>query len=236
MQRKRPLALTLALTALAAGLLAFAVGNSGNFLVVDNRQKSDVLVITQGDSLDAQYWMGLDLLAQGYGRDLLLDGRTNLIFFGRSQADWAAEFIGKTAGAAAGNVKLCPVAADTTAEEVYEVAGCLKGARSVLLIVADFHSRRSLAIFSRLLPGYRWSVAPVTDAARFGRHWWRKREWIRTAAVEWQHLLWWEVVDRWRFAPLPNGPRPGDNPDVSRVMPDDPTQGAGLPKYLHKRN
>jgi hypothetical protein len=62
--------------------------NSGNFLVVDNREKSDAIVITQGDSLDASYWMGLHLLTNGYGRELLLDARTNRIFFGRSQGDW----------------------------------------------------------------------------------------------------------------------------------------------------
>jgi hypothetical protein len=59
--------------------------NSGNFLVVDNREKSDAIVITQGDSLDASFWMGLHLLTDGYGRELLLDARTNRIFFGHSQ-------------------------------------------------------------------------------------------------------------------------------------------------------
>jgi uncharacterized SAM-binding protein YcdF (DUF218 family) len=86
---------------------------------------------------------------------------------------------------------------------VYEAGNCLKGhlIRSVLLVVDDFHTRRSLAIFSRLLPNYHWSIAAVQDPMRFGGPWWRKREWIRTTIVEWQHLLWWEIIDRWRFAP-----------------------------------
>jgi hypothetical protein len=202
MRRIRPAAVaTWALAAIVLVLLVMAFRNSGNFLVIDNREKSDAILITQGDSLDASYWMGLQLLTDGYGRELLLDARTDRTFFGRSQAEWAADFISKTAGNFPGHVKVCPITADTTAQEVYEAGNCLKGRRSVLLLVDDFHSHRSLAIFSRLLPHYHWSIAAVPDPARFGRNWWRKREWIRTAVVEWQHLLWWEIVDRWRFAP-----------------------------------
>ena len=199
-RRIRPTAV--AITVLVAiGLLVIAFRNSGRFLVVDNRQKSDAILITQGDSLDASYWLGLRLLKDGYGRVLFLDARTDRMFFGRSQAQLAAEFITKTAANLPGQVRVCPIKSDTTADEVYEAGNCLSGNTSVLLLVSDFHSRRSLEIFSRLLPHYHWSIAPVEDPLRFGDHWWRRREWIRTALVEWQHLLWWELVDRWRFAP-----------------------------------
>jgi hypothetical protein len=205
MRQIRPAAVaTLTLAAMGLCLLVVTFRNSGNFLVVDNREKSDAILITQGDSLDASYWMGLHLLTDGYGRELLLDARTDRIFFGRSQAEWADDFIRKTSASLPGRVKVCPITADTTAQEVYKVGNCLKGGliRSVLLVVDDFHCRRSRAIFSRLLPQYRWSIAAVPDAARFGRHWWQKREWIRTALIEWQHMLWWEMVDRWRYAPV----------------------------------
>jgi uncharacterized SAM-binding protein YcdF (DUF218 family) len=198
-----PAVAALALATMGLWLLVMVFRNSGNFLVVDNREKSDAILITQGDSLDESYWMGLRLLKNGYGREVFLDARTNRMFFGRSQAEWAGDFIAKTAASLPGQVKVCPISADTTAQEAYETGNCLKGhlIRSVLLVVADFHTRRSLAIFSRLLPNYHWSIAGVKDPMRFGEHWWGKREWIRTAIVEWQHLLWWELIDRWRFAP-----------------------------------
>jgi hypothetical protein len=206
-----PVVAALALAAIGLGLLVMVFRNGGNFLVVDNREKSDAILITQGDSLDESYWMGRRLLANGYGSELLLDARSNRTFFGRSQAEWAGDFIARTAANLPGQVRVCKIAADTTAEEVYEAGNCLKGhlIRSVLLVVDDFHTRRSLAIFSRLLPNYHWSIAAVQDPMRFGGAWWRKREWIRTAIVEWQHLLWWEAIDRWRFAPraaLPGQP------------------------------
>src|SRR5262249_44130613 len=156
---------TLALAAVALGVLVILFRNSGSFLIADNRRKCDAMVITQGDSLDVQYWMALKLLREGYARDLLLDARSNLILFGRSQSDLAGDFIKATA-AAGERVGVCAITADTTAQEVYEAANCLKaiGARSVLLVVDDFHSRRSLAIFSRLAPQFQWSITAVPDA------------------------------------------------------------------------
>ena len=204
MSRIRPVNLAiLALTMVGLGFVVIALSNSGNFLVVDNRERSDAIVITQTDSLDAAYWIGLGLLTTGYGRELLLNARSNRVYFGRTQAESAIDFIEKTAAAVPGQVKVCPITADTTAQEVYEVGNCLNdnSIRSVLLLVDDFHCRRSLAMFSHLLPKYRWSIAAVRDGRQFGTHWWRKREWIRTAVVEWQHILWWEMVDRWRYAP-----------------------------------
>ena len=59
------------------GLVLILFRNSGSFLVVDNRERSDAIVITQADSLDMGYRMGLYLLAEGYGRELLLDTGRN---------------------------------------------------------------------------------------------------------------------------------------------------------------
>src|SRR5438309_1316016 len=125
--------------AISLAVVGIAIRNSGNFLIVDNRQKSDAIVITQGDSLDKGDWEGLQLLTAGYGRELLLDARSNRVFFGRTQAEWARDFIDKTAAGLPAQVRVCPISADTTAEEIYEVGNCLKGRsiRSVILIVDD---------------------------------------------------------------------------------------------------
>lgn len=177
------------------------IRHSGSFLVIDRPERSDAIVVTQADSLDDGYWTGVRLLAEGYGRQLFVDARTDLNFFGRPQSELAGQYIRATAGRAA-PVKVCPVTASSTAAETRQVDACLAGyaVRSVLLVVCDYHTRRSLSTFRRLLPQYHWSVAAVRNQARFDTPWWRRRDWARTALVEWEHLVWWESVDRWRSA------------------------------------
>jgi hypothetical protein len=82
----------------------------GAFLVVDNRQKSDAILVTQADSFDRPYWMGAHLLADGYAGEMLLDARTDHVFFGRNQAEWAGDFILQTAVRVPGRVSVCPSA------------------------------------------------------------------------------------------------------------------------------
>ena len=88
MRRIRP-AVTgaLALGAIGLGLLLVLFRFGGAFLVVDNRQRSDAILVTQADSFDRPYWMGAHLLADEYAGEMLLDARTDHIFFGRNQAE-----------------------------------------------------------------------------------------------------------------------------------------------------
>jgi uncharacterized SAM-binding protein YcdF (DUF218 family) len=67
----------------------------------------------------------------------------------------------------------------------------------VLLVTADYHTRRAMSIFSRMLPQYRWSIAAAEDPSIFGKNCWENREWAKHTATEWSKLLWWEEVDRW---------------------------------------
>jgi hypothetical protein len=98
----------LVLVTVGLGFLAIALPNSGNFLVVDNRERSDAIVITQADSLDTAYWIGLRLLTTGYGRELLLDARSDRVYFGRTQAESAIDFIKKTAAGVSGSGESLP--------------------------------------------------------------------------------------------------------------------------------
>ena len=77
---------------------------------------------------------------------------------------------------------------------------CLKVPLSrVLLVTSDYHSRRALSVLRQELPQYHWSIAAVHDSSVFlAEHWWQRREWAKTALMEWMKLVWWEAVDRWR--------------------------------------
>jgi DUF218 domain len=192
----RILLIALALTLAVLVLLSRA----GRFLVVDRPEPADVLVVLAGGASDSRYFRGLQLLSQGYGRRLFWDARTDGTAFGLNLGTLEQRFIERTAGRLLDKVNICPCQGDSTQEETAHVANCLRptGARRVLLVTSDFHTRRALAIFRRRLPQYQFSIVAAKDDYVFGVSWWQRREWAKTTLLEWTKLGWWEMVDRWR--------------------------------------
>ena len=137
---------------------------------------------------------------QGYGKQVFLDENTDLRVYGFVRAQLAEEFVAHISGSAAGKVYVCPIRGDSMFEEAAHVDKCVSqyGARSVLLVTSDYHTRRALATFKRILPRYHWSVAASEDSAEFGKNWWEHREWAKRTVTEWSEFIWWEGVDQWR--------------------------------------
>ena len=80
----------------------------GGYLIVNDAQKSDAIVVLAGDQVDQRYWRALDLLRGGYGHHLLVDAGTGQVY-GQSYLDLAASFIARTAGENASQVSICTV-------------------------------------------------------------------------------------------------------------------------------
>jgi uncharacterized SAM-binding protein YcdF (DUF218 family) len=110
------------------------------------------------------------------------------------------EFIQRSAGPLLNKTKMCPISGDSTYEETEHIAECLgpTGARRVLLVTSEFHTRRSFQIVRDRLTQYQWAVAAAYNPYDFGVNWWQHREWAKTTLMEWTKLLWWDLVDRWR--------------------------------------
>lgn len=174
---------------------------AGNYLVVNNMRKSDAIVVLAGDEADDRYYRGLQLLRQGYGRNMLLDA-TTAITYGHSYTELAADLVARTAGQDASRVIVCPIEGDSTKEESTQVGACLATLQpvphSVLIVTDNYHTRRALSIFENRLPQYHWSAAAADNPYLFGTPWWKHREWAKTYLTEWQKLIWWELFDRWR--------------------------------------
>jgi uncharacterized SAM-binding protein YcdF (DUF218 family) len=173
----------------------------GDYLIVNNPEKSDAIVMLAGDQVDLRYWRALELLRGGYGHHLLVDTGTGRVY-GQSYSDLAAGFIARTAGENASQVSLCIVKGDSTKEEAPQVGECLAklqpAPHSVLLVTDDYHTRRALSIFRQRLPQIHWTAAAVSNDFLFGQPWWKNREWAKTYLTECEKLLWWELWDRWR--------------------------------------
>jgi uncharacterized SAM-binding protein YcdF (DUF218 family) len=172
---------------------------SGSYLVVNDPEKSDAIVVLWGEDPDVRYARGLELLRAGYGRYLIVDAGAGGIY-GRPYADLARDFIDRTAGGNAPQTSLCVISGASTKAEALELGRCLARLQtplhSVLLVSSDFHTRRALSIFRHRLPQYRWSAAAARDES-FGLPWWKEREWAKTYLAEAEKLVWWELWDRW---------------------------------------
>lgn len=173
---------------------------AGWFLIKDNAQKSDAIVVLDGGAGDARYLKGLELLRNGYGKVLFLDARTDVRHYGHTPAENAAVYIKETAGDLGDRVKVCPTSENGTHFEIKYVAKCLDSveAKTALVVTSDYHTRRSLSTAKKIRPGYGWSVTPAYYEPEFNWKWWQQREWAKTFVGEWERLVWWEAVDRWR--------------------------------------
>jgi uncharacterized SAM-binding protein YcdF (DUF218 family) len=178
----------------------FFVEASG-YLVVNNLQKSNVIVVLAGDEADDRYYRGLQLLKQGYGQHMLLDATTT-VTYGHSYTELAADLVTRTAGAEASRIIVCPINGDSTKDESADVGACLKTLQppphTGLIVTDNYHTRRALSIFSNRLPEYHWTAAAADNPYLYGTPWWKHREWAKTYLTEWQKLIWWQLFDRWR--------------------------------------
>ncbi len=192
------------LVAVVAGI-AFGAKYGASYLRVNDPQPADVILVLGGGMDDSRYWRGVELMALSYANKMLVDAEAGGAKYGKSNADLASAFLHQIG---ARNTTVCPVYSDSTYGEVEDVARCLAPmkARSVLIVTSDYHTRRAFSIFQARLPQYRWSIgaayAPYedgkTDARMPSDRWWANRRWAKTILEEWQKLIWWEMVDRWK--------------------------------------
>lgn len=181
---------------LIAGLIGFAA-NAGKMLVVDAPRPSDVIVVLAGET-DHRPAHALQLLDEGYARRVLIDVPGSAQIYGFTEVKLAEKWAHDLPEAA--SVGICPIEGLSTRDESHDVEKCLTqetGTR-ILIVTSDFHTRRSLSIFRRELPGKTFAVAAARDETQFGARWWSHRQWAKTCLDEWLRLLWWTAVERWR--------------------------------------
>jgi hypothetical protein len=183
----------LAIAGLAAGLAAKA----GSFLTVDAPLRSDAILVLAGET-DKRPQRALELLSEGYGRRIVLDVPNNAKLYEFTQIGLAQKYIQDLPQAAA--VSICAIDGLSTKDEAKEAEKCLQrgGAKSVLIVTSDFHTRRALEIFRREFPGREFSVAAARNDEGFGTRWWTRRQWAKTFVDEWLRFIWWKAIDQWR--------------------------------------
>jgi hypothetical protein len=183
--------------ALLAGVSVILAAKAGNFLIVDAPRPSDAILVLAGET-DRRPQRALQLLSQGYGKRIVLNVPTNAKLYKFTQIELAQKYIQDLPQAA--SLSICPIDGLSTKDESKDAEKCLQreGAKSVLIVTSDFHTRRALEVFRREFPGREYSVAAARNDEGFGSRWWTHRRWAKTFVDEWLRLIWWKVIDQWR--------------------------------------
>ena len=191
-RKKRALLITLAVLGLVTG---FAL-NAGRMLVIDEPRTSDVILVLAGET-EHRPARAFELLTEGYTRKIVIDVPAEGQIYEFSPLQLARRYAEDLSQKA--SISICPIAGLSTKQEVQDAEPCLEreGAKSVLIVTSDFHTRRALHIFQKEIPGISFSVAAARDSKQFGIRWWTHRQWAKTLLDEWLRVIWWNSVDRW---------------------------------------
>jgi len=170
-----------------------ALRKCGDYLVVDNARKSDVILIP-ARGLPRRYDRGFDLLRNGYAPHLIADVPA-INYFGNPAPEMAEKYFAQQQ-VLASKIDICVV--KITLPESIQAGKCLEKfqPKSVLIVAGEFQTRRALIDFSRNLPQYQWSVTPSQPHPQFPVPWWTNQHLARIVYTEWNQLLWSEIFDR----------------------------------------
>ena len=189
--------LRVAIALILIGFVLLLLSHAGSFLVVDDPRPADAIVVLEGSGDTPGFDRAVRLHREGYAKSILLNAGIARAIYGHSEADLAADYLKRTGHL---DTLICPTVGGSTFEEVADVKRCLDliGARSAILMTSDFETRRTLDIFRKRLPQYRWSVAAASTPYHNAEQYWKHRGWAKTVLVEWEDLLWWKLVEQRR--------------------------------------
>ena len=161
--------------------------NMGNFLIVNQApQKSDVIIILNGDSTGRRVAYGAELYHEGYAYKILLTGAGEVMMQqalsqGISESDILLE------------------AKSTTTFENAEYSLKIaqnQGYKSAIVVTSPYHTRRSSIIFTKFFKGIDLTICPVPYDPAMAQSWWKdsnSREFVISEYLKlvWHYLFEW---------------------------------------------
>lgn len=205
----------LALAVAAVPLLAAA----GRFLVEDDPlQQADAIVVLTGSYPD-RIIEAAALYREGWAPRIILCREPENAGFARLRSlgvtvprlfelnRSVAEQLGVPAAAI--TVLDRPAGSTYSEAEVVLSDAIARGYRSILIVTSKYHSTRAARIYRHLAAG---RVAIIVRGARDDdfqpEGWWRDRPSTRRVVIEYQKLLTFLLLDRWKLAPVTAAPTP----------------------------
>jgi uncharacterized SAM-binding protein YcdF (DUF218 family) len=148
----------------------------GDYLVKDAApQKADIVLVLAGDPSGERIITAGQLVRDGYAPKVLVSGPYGT--YGYYECDLAIPFAEKKGFPAAYFTGL-PHHANSTKEEAQATIPELRrlGAKTVLLVTSDFHTRRAGKIFRADAPDLTFYVVGAPDDNFSPHGWWHSRE------------------------------------------------------------
>lgn len=179
--------------ALCLSVVLFALSHAGGILIINRPTPADAILVLSGDYY-GRMPRAIELYKQRYGKQIVVDEDASHKFYGRTLAERRQQ---ELAGDPSIKTVVCPIHGATTSAESGDVARCLDslGARSVLIVTSDFHTRRALSIMRGRIPSIHWSVASAkTDYDPSG--WWERSSSAEIFSEEWMSFIYWNTVEK----------------------------------------
>jgi uncharacterized SAM-binding protein YcdF (DUF218 family) len=161
----------------------------GNFLVkAGPPQKADAIVVLAGDGFGRRIVTAADLVKQGYAPQALVSGPNGN--YGNHECDLAIPFAVK-AGYPESYFVHVEHSGRSTEAEARAVAEKLRamGAKRVILVTSDYHTRRAGKIFRKAAPDFEFFVVAAPDEFFDANNWWRNREASKIFLLEWMKTV-----------------------------------------------
>lgn len=157
-------------------------------------EKADWAFVLAGDGYGHRILKAGDLVRQGYVPRAIVSGPSGN--YGVSECDLAIPFAVK-AGYPASYFLPFPIEAHSTREESIAAAAELHklGAKRVLLVTSNYHTRRAGKIFRAAAPDIEFVVVGAPDERFRVDDWWHDREAEKTFLNEWLKTIatWFNV-------------------------------------------
>src|SRR5712692_6005668 len=187
--------LLLVLVAAIYASRSFWLRQMGLFLVsAEAPEPAEIAVVLAGDAYGHRIIKAVDLVRQGYVKEVLVDGPRGYYDFDESKL--AIQFA-VDRGAPREIFTPLRMRARSTVTEVKTVDAELqkRRIRKALVVTSNFHTRRARSVFRRFgSPNIRYVMVEAPDEDFRPEDWWRTRDAQKVFVIEYLKLLdwWWE--------------------------------------------
>jgi uncharacterized SAM-binding protein YcdF (DUF218 family) len=195
-RRSRRLLAALLLAILFLMLLAFrqqALDGLGEFLVVsDPLEHADLIYVLAGDFWGSRVLLGANLGSQGWAPKVIMSGGlyTGGGYVNRYESDLAVDFAVQH-GYPRGLFLSVPLELQSTIDEARAMGPIFHrlGARRVLLVTSNFHSRRAAQVFRLFLPEFEFRMEGSPDHTFDPHAWWETLQQRHLLFAEYQKMI-----------------------------------------------